>query len=459
MHFDSQMAPSDSTPYRALRSRVLSAGSWSLAALIVSQGLRFLGNLVMTRLLIPEMFGIMLIVTTVSVVLALLSDIGLHQNIVQSRRGEAPVFLNTAWTVQIVRGFVLYAMTALVATAIWVGQNSALFPPGSTYAAQELPLILAVAGLSSILHGFQSTKVATAFRTFQQRKIVLSELIAQIVALVSMLAIGYVTHSIWALVIAGLVATALNTLLSHCWLAGCSNRLQWDSASLRELLHFGRWIFLSSFVGILAVNGDRIIFGAAMPAYEMGLYSIALLLLGALELAIHRVAAAVVLPALSEVAREGNQEKFRATYYRFRCVLDVALLFLCGFLVATGPAIILLIYDERYARAGEMLSVLAVGIFFWRFYITHQAWLALGKTNYLALDSFARLVSLWMIVPLCLVVDRLDWAIWAVAVYPLPTLVFIGVANRRLGLISGTREVIFLPLVGIGYLVGRFLIG
>ena len=50
-----------------------------------------------------------------TVVLGLLSDMGLRQNIIQSHRGDDPAFLNTAWTVQIIRGFVLFALTLLLA--------------------------------------------------------------------------------------------------------------------------------------------------------------------------------------------------------------------------------------------------------------------------------------------------------------------------------------------------------
>ncbi len=74
---------------------------------MASQGIRLGGNLIMARLLMPEMFGIMVIATTVSVVLHLLSDVGFRQNIIQSPRGNDPAFLNTVWTAQIIRGFIL----------------------------------------------------------------------------------------------------------------------------------------------------------------------------------------------------------------------------------------------------------------------------------------------------------------------------------------------------------------
>ena len=75
----------------AFVGRAISAGAWNLGALVTSQVMRLGGNLVMTRLLMPEMFGIISIAATVLFILHLLSDVGLRQNILQSPRGDDPV--------------------------------------------------------------------------------------------------------------------------------------------------------------------------------------------------------------------------------------------------------------------------------------------------------------------------------------------------------------------------------
>ena len=69
----------------SLKQRVLNASAWSLAGYGISLAIRFGSNLVMTRLLVPEMFGVMAIATIVMVGLAMFSDLGLRQSIVQSR--------------------------------------------------------------------------------------------------------------------------------------------------------------------------------------------------------------------------------------------------------------------------------------------------------------------------------------------------------------------------------------
>ena len=85
------MSTIDLSSSQSLRKRVLLAGALNIGSIVASQVIRLGGNLIITRLLLPEMFGLMAIATTVSVLLLLLSDVGLRQNIIQSPRGDEPL--------------------------------------------------------------------------------------------------------------------------------------------------------------------------------------------------------------------------------------------------------------------------------------------------------------------------------------------------------------------------------
>src|SRR5262245_66533122 len=104
----SNAAPTPSADRISLKKRVLKAGTWSLVGYGLSQAIRFGSNLLMTRLLVPEMFGVMAIATMLMIGLAMFSDAGLKQNVIQSNRGNDPAFLNTAWMIQILRGVLLW---------------------------------------------------------------------------------------------------------------------------------------------------------------------------------------------------------------------------------------------------------------------------------------------------------------------------------------------------------------
>jgi O-antigen/teichoic acid export membrane protein len=410
----------------------------------------------MTRLLAPEMFGIMAIASVVPGTLLMLADVGLRQNIVRSHRGEDPVFLDTAWVVQIIRGVTAWFITLGLSVALHFAIVWEAFPPNSVYASPVLPFVIAVSSLTAIIAGFQSTKWALAFRRFDQKRIAQIELTAQIIALPFMFVIGVVTHSIWALVSGGLVASLTTTILSHTWMSGNPNRLRWDKDAFRELIDFGRWIFVSSAVGVIAGSSSSLMLGAMLDAEELGLFVIAGLILGAITGGFGRIVGQIGLPAFSEIARK-DPSKLREAYYKIRVPIDLFLLFLAGLLFASGQLVIDLLYDPRYAGAGTILQILALGLFAVRFGPAKEVYLALGMPRFSALLNVVGFVSIFTVVPITYFLAGKQGAIWGMALCGLAGVFLILVINAGLRLNDYRRELMVLVALPAGFLCGSLL--
>jgi len=441
----------------SLKQRILRAGGWTIAGYGANQAIRLGSNLVMTRLLVPEMFGVMAIATIVTAILGMMSDIGLHQNIVQSRRGDDPAFLDTAWVVQIIRGIFLWLAALLVSAGLYASNLAGLIPPSSVYASPILPLVIAVGSFSAVISGFQTTGVAKAHRKFEQKRLIQMELMGQLVGLTFMIAVGVATRSIWALVGGGLVASVTVVALGHGWLKQHQNRFQWEQSALRELIGFGKWIFISSTFSVLAVHGDRLLLGGYVDAGVLGMYAIAALILGAIEGALGRLFTAVSLPALSEVARS-DPARLKEIYYRLRVPGDLVLMFAGGLLFATGQRVIDLLYDPRYAAAGGMLEVLALSFVAARFNVSYHIYLAVGKPLYLAAINISRCVSLFTVVPLSYAAGGTPAAIWGIALCQLAMVPFVLGFNARLGLLDVRRELLVMVALPVGVASGYALL-
>ena len=94
----------------AVRGTVLTISSFG-----VSQVIRLISSLLLARMLLPDAFGLMALVNAFMQGMEMLTDFGVSANIIQSRRGQDPVFLRTAWTVQILRSVVLWGVCASLA--------------------------------------------------------------------------------------------------------------------------------------------------------------------------------------------------------------------------------------------------------------------------------------------------------------------------------------------------------
>lgn len=283
-------------------------------------------------------------------------------------------------------------------------------------------------------------------------------LLGQMAGLAVMVPIGYASRSIWALVAGGLVSALVTTLLSHAWMQGHANRFRVERRSLRELLDFGKWVFVSSGLYVLATAGDRLLLGAFVDARALGLYAIAALLIAAAAGLLHRLYFNVTLPALSEVARNAPG-RLREVYAKLGLPGDVALGFSAGLLYACGPLVIDLLYDPRYAEAGPVLSILALSLVAVRYEAARQLYLAVGRPQYGTVLSLVRFVSLCVLVPSLFRLGGVQAAIWGVALHALAVVPFVYGFNARLGVNDYRREAMVLVLIPLGYAAGRLLVG
>ena len=88
-----------------LKARAIKGSAWTVGGFGFEKILQLVSNLILARLLFPGAFGLMALVNVVLVGLAMFSDVGVVPAVVQDKRGEDPSFLNTAWTIQIIRRF------------------------------------------------------------------------------------------------------------------------------------------------------------------------------------------------------------------------------------------------------------------------------------------------------------------------------------------------------------------
>ena len=386
---------------------------------------------------------------------ALFSDLGLRQNVVQSKRGGEAAFLNTAWVIQILRGGVLWLIALGVSVLVVVASRLGLVPAGSVYAEPALPYVIAAVSINAVVAGFASTKAFEASRTLALGRVTQIEIVSQVAGLVAMLAWVAVDRSIWALVAGSLCTTLVKTVLSHAWMPGIANRWRWDAAACHEIIHFGKWIFLSSILGFLVNSGDRLVLSGLVTSTVLGVYVIAFLIFSALEQVLNNIIGDVLYSALSEIARERPHD-LRASYYRFHSTVAAFAYFCAGALMICGHALIGMLYDRRYADAGWMLEILAAALMTIPFRVAAQCFMALGLPKLLSNIIAVRLLALIVLTPLGFHLYGVQGALWGIVLSYfacLPPTVYYSV--KLYGLFNVRRELLLLPLVPAGMLVGK----
>jgi len=140
-----------------LKARLLRAGAWTAGAYSVELVIRLISNLILTRLLFPEAFGLVAASGSLLIGLALISDFGVRAAIIQNPHGDSDKFLRSAWAFQISRGIILWLVLVLLCGLLEFPYIRNLIPAHSVFSDPTFPAFTIVIGFGLLIDGFEST--------------------------------------------------------------------------------------------------------------------------------------------------------------------------------------------------------------------------------------------------------------------------------------------------------------
>ena len=361
---------------------------WTTTSFGIIQVLRFANNVILARLLSPPLLGLMLIVNSIRVGVELLSDVGINQSIVSNRQGHTPEFYDTAWTITAIRGVVLGAFCFAF---------SGFF--ASFFEKPELATILPVIALTFVFTGFQSASTALLQKQGSVARIATFEVGVAVLSLAVHVGLALLTPTIWALVLGSVITSGAMLVTSYLVLPGVRHRFIIDRASARQIIFFGKWIFLSSIIYFLAINYDRLYFAKQIPLELLGVYAIARSMADMLTLLVSRTSTWVIFPHVASLESTAPAVRASLLHSRRTLLLLVAVGFAC--FVAISDGIIRLLYDARYEVAAEILPLMLLGVWISILCtINDSVLLGMAWPAYTAIANGAKLLTFVIGVPL-----------------------------------------------------------
>lgn len=369
---------------------------WTTGSYGIVQGLRLVSNVILTRLLAPELFGIMVIVNVLRTGVELLSDIGVGQNIISNKNAEDPAFIDTAWSLQAIRGFALATIAVLSA-----------YPVAHFYDNPVLLSVIPAVSLFFLFSGLESTNRFLLQKRLELKRISVFEVVIAVITLVSHVGFALITPTIWALVYGGVTSSAAVMIGTYFLVPGTRHKFRINKLYAGQILAFGKWVFLSSIVYFLAMNFDRLYMAKTLALATVGIYSIARTLSDVLNALIARIGSIVIFPmiAASNLSRQHLRARLLVTRPRvlFGAAIGVSMF------ISISDVLITILYDERYHAAKAMLPVLSAGVWFSILCtINESVLLGIGRPVYSAMANITKLV--WLIVGLPIAVSYIGIA-------------------------------------------------
>jgi O-antigen/teichoic acid export membrane protein len=424
---------------------------WTLMSFGSGQLIRFSTSVVLTRLLAPELFGIMVIINTLKAGVELMSDVGIGQSIIYNKNSNDPDFRNTAWTLQSIRGLILWVIACAVAA-----------PVAHFYHTPILRLIIPIASFVLVLSGFTSINQFLIQKKLQISKLTAFEITTGTIWGIGQITLAYFIPTIWALVFGLIFGSAISMIGSYFLLPETGHRFEISKSYTWEIVHFGKWIFLASIVYFLSISFDRLYLASVIPLALLGIYGISRSISELLTTLVIRFGNIVIFPFIashSELPRASLREQLISIRLRFLLIAAF------GFSVSAAVVdlAIKFVFDQRYHAAGWMAPILITGSWISILCsLNESTLLGLGKPSYGAIGNSMKFGWLLFGLPLSFLHYGPTGAIIVIALSDAfrYTPVFIG--QIREGFAFGQQD-LFVTLLMLGLFGGfewlRWLIG
>ncbi|MEO1583872.1 MAG: oligosaccharide flippase family protein [Planctomycetota bacterium] len=376
----------------SIRRLAVRASAWTTVSYAYGEGTRLVSSLVIAFLLARAdniaALGLIAYANILTRGLQMLSDVGLNMSVVQHARGEDEAFLRTAWSVQAIRGVVMWVLCVGLA-----------WPWAWFFGEPSLVLVVPVVGFSVVLAGFASPGALLAERKLRGGLLAALEMVPQTAAVLVMLVWASIEATVWALASATVVRMLVRMVLSHALAPPSGFRFVFDREALGSILRFGAWIFLSTALTFGTMELPALTIGKAFDAETLAIFSLALMYAMLPSQAVVRLARQALFPALSAVVNRGGD--LGGALARVQGPLRTFGGFASAALFASGPWFVLAVYPDKLWDASWMLLGLAwVPLLRILSECSRSPLLARGNARATAIGQGLKLVSLGVLLPL-----------------------------------------------------------
>ncbi|MEQ1796433.1 MAG: lipopolysaccharide biosynthesis protein [Lacibacter sp.] len=328
-----------------LRKKSISGGIFTVGAQIMSFIVNIGSTVVMARMLLPEDYGIVTMVTSFTGFVLIFKDLGLAQAVIQketiTQREVSMVFwLN--FYISIFLGLLVLGLGPLLV---------------SFYKEDRLLYITSAYAGVAILGGLSTQHAALLNRQMKFKSLAIITIISSFISLLVGITLAYLDFGYWAIVSISLVSAFVQAIL--LWIS-CDWRPVYlrINKSIKQYVHFGAGVTGFNMINYFSRNLDNILIGKFIGAPALGLYNRAYQLLMLPISQLRDPLNAVGTPALSSLIHQ--PEKYRNYYKQYLFLLSFFSLPIVVFLFVCSKPIILLVLGPNWTSASLIFQLLAI---------------------------------------------------------------------------------------------------
>jgi O-antigen/teichoic acid export membrane protein len=331
-------------PEGDLRSRVLVGSVWLGIGSGFEQGLRFFRNIILVRILAPEVFGVMAIVLAVKMGIETVTEVGIKKAIIQHPKGDDPSYLNAAWYLSLGRALWLFMLAYVCAP--WVA---------NFYDNVSLSSLIRITFIGVLFDGTLSSRAYVAIKQMKFKQWALINNGGGAIGVLTALLLACFMRDIWALVIGIIMESVARFIISY-WVFPFLPRLIFDKAYTKDLLAFTRGVFGLGLLYFIYMRADVFVLGKLCTSTELGLYTMAISLAQIPFQFITALMDQMAMPVFSEM--QNQNERINRTILRITKGIAYLCFPLLFFLFLHGRDLLALVYGPMYTEAALAFAII-----------------------------------------------------------------------------------------------------
>jgi len=329
----------------SLKQKAIRSSVWVLLGNGISQLATLVRTVVLARLLSPDDFGVMAVAVMVLGGLDAFTQTGYQAALIQ-RPGDIRGHLNTTFSIQALRGFVLAGLLYAVAPFIGVFFHN----------AEAVPVVRTIS-IAVLIQGFINPATVFFQKELNFKRQVFWNLSDSLTGLVVGVALAFVLRNVWALVGAYIASAVVRTGVSFV-MHPYRPRPRIDWACARELTRYGRWVFGTNMLGYLSTNLDLAVVGRMLGTIGAGFYQVAYRISNLPATVMVQIFSNVAFPLYAKV--QTDAQKLRRIFF---LGLDAALLMglpVALFFAILAKPLTVVVLGGKWLPAAVGLQILAI---------------------------------------------------------------------------------------------------
>ena len=363
------------------KATVFSNLIWRFAERCGAQGVAFVVSLVLARLLSPEDYGTIALVTVFITILQVFVDSGLGNALIQKKDADDVDFSS------------VFYFNVLVCAILYLGIFFAAPMLALFYDDLELVPVIRVLSLTIVISGVKNVQQAFVSKTMQFKRFFFATLGGTIGAAFLGIFLAYMGYGVWALVAQQLFNTTVDTLI--LWVT-VKWRPKWvfSFSRLKELLSFGWKLLVSALLDTTYNQLRQLIIGKLYTTADLAYYNKANQFPNLIVTNINTAIDSVVFPAMS-MEQDDPQRVKAMTRRAIKTSIYIMAPMMLGLAAVAEPMIRLLITD-KWLPCVPYLRVFCITFMFYPIHTSNlNAIKAMGRSDlFLKLEIMKKIVGL-----------------------------------------------------------------